>query len=85
MNLPAWQPCPCCDDFWCNIHQMHTGECPCPEIDDWTTDPYAPQKIHLKPRSPGHSTMTKDHIDNYTGPDNMQDIIDDRTSPPEAD
>jgi len=37
----AWMPCPCCDDWWCNIHGMHTGECPCPEIDEWETDPYA--------------------------------------------
>jgi hypothetical protein len=38
---PAWMPCPCCDDWWCNIHGMHTGECPCPEIDEWDSDPYS--------------------------------------------
>jgi DNA (cytosine-5)-methyltransferase 1 len=38
---PAWMPCPCCDDWWCNVHEMHTGECPCPEIDEWDFDPYS--------------------------------------------
>lgn len=37
----AWIPCQCCDDWWCNIHGMHTAECSCPEIDEWKTDPYA--------------------------------------------
>jgi DNA (cytosine-5)-methyltransferase 1 len=42
-GLPPWQPCECCDDFWCNIHECHTGECDCPEIDDWgDIDPYSP-------------------------------------------
>lgn len=46
-NAPAWMPCPCCDDHWCNVHEMHTGECPCPEIDEWDEDPYSP--LALKP------------------------------------
>ena len=41
LSRPAWMPCPCCDDWWCNIHGMHTGECPCPEIDEWDSDPYS--------------------------------------------
>ncbi len=38
---PAWMPCPCCDDWWCNVHEMHTGECPYPEIDEWDSDPHS--------------------------------------------
>jgi len=42
---PAWIPCPEeCGDFWCNIHQQHTGDCPCPPIDEWETDPYGNQE-----------------------------------------
>jgi DNA (cytosine-5)-methyltransferase 1 len=41
VSRPAWEPCECCDDWWCNIHGMHTGECPCPEIDEWDSDPYS--------------------------------------------
>jgi len=41
---PAWIPCPEeCGDFWCNIHNTHTGECECPPIDEWETDPYGMQ------------------------------------------
>ena len=41
VSRPAWEPCECCDDWWCNVHKMHTGECPCPEIDEWDSDPYS--------------------------------------------
>lgn len=41
VSRPAWEPCECCDDWWCNVHGMHTGECDCPEIDEWESDPYA--------------------------------------------
>ena len=41
VSRPAWEPCECCDDWWCNVHEMHTGECPCPEIDEWDSDPYS--------------------------------------------
>ena len=37
---PAWIPCPCCDDYWCVIHDAHAYDCDCPEIDEWTVDPY---------------------------------------------
>lgn len=41
---PIWEPCPDCQDVYCNLHQMHAGECPCPEIDAWEaqldTNPY---------------------------------------------
>jgi len=41
VSRPPWAPCECCDDWWCNLHEMHTGECPCPEIDEWDSDPYS--------------------------------------------
>lgn len=36
----VWVPCPCCDEHWCNLHDMHACDCPCPPIDEWETDPY---------------------------------------------
>ena len=54
---PAWIPCPDCDDYWCTIHEMHTGDCPRPVIDEWITDPYTvgnpgPAAGPLAPRTP---------------------------------
>ena len=40
-TYPAWEPCSCCDEFWCNVHDCHAFECDCPPIDEWTSDPYA--------------------------------------------
>ena len=37
---PAWVPCTDCDEFWCNVHEQHAFDCPCPPIEDWTCDPY---------------------------------------------
>jgi hypothetical protein len=37
-----WVLCQC-DDYWCQVHQQHTSECPCPGIDWWAErdlDPY---------------------------------------------
>jgi DNA (cytosine-5)-methyltransferase 1 len=43
-STPAWVQCPEeCGDYWCNIHQQHTGDCECPPIDEWVTDPYGMQ------------------------------------------
>lgn len=42
LTPPAWMRCPCCDDFVCTIHSEHTADCPCPPIEEWTTDPYGP-------------------------------------------
>jgi len=39
-DWPAWVKCPCCENFFCTIHRMHVHDCACPEIDDWTVDPY---------------------------------------------
>lgn len=33
--VPAWVPCPVCDDFWCALHGMHADNCPCPPAQDW--------------------------------------------------
>ncbi len=38
--LPVWIPCPCCQDYWCTIHGRHAYECECPDIAEWTVDPY---------------------------------------------
>jgi len=40
-NPPAWEKCPDCDSYWCNIHNMHAYDCDCPPIDDWDKDPYS--------------------------------------------
>ena len=32
---PAWTECPDCDEFWCNIHNEHAHDCPCPGIEAW--------------------------------------------------
>ena len=43
-STPAWVECPEeCGDYWCNIHEQHTGDCDCPPIDEWVTDPYGMQ------------------------------------------
>ena len=39
----AWIRCDCCDDFWCTLHAKHTGDCECPPLEEWTTDPYGLQ------------------------------------------
>lgn len=47
IGRPAWQRCRCCGEFWCNIHNCHTGEsrCECPPIEEWgDVDPYSPAK-----------------------------------------
>ena len=37
---PAWTPCPHCENYLCNLHEMHAHDCPCPSIEEWETDPY---------------------------------------------
>lgn len=41
-SVPAWIPCPACDDFWCTIHREHAHDCRCPHQTDWPDgiDPY---------------------------------------------
>ncbi len=36
---PAWVPC-VCGEFWCNVHEEHAFECPCPPVDEWAVSPY---------------------------------------------
>lgn len=33
--VPAWRECPMCEDYWCNIHKMHVGDCTCAPTDTW--------------------------------------------------
>jgi len=40
--VTPWVPCRC-DGYWCEIHQRHADECPCPEVEVWLEagiDPY---------------------------------------------
>lgn len=49
---PAWSPCADgCGDFWCNVHDLHAYDCPCPEIEAWERDPYgvAPRIGSIEP------------------------------------
>jgi hypothetical protein len=39
--MAAWTPCPCCENYWCNLHAMHAFECPCPPVGEWDVDPYS--------------------------------------------
>lgn len=53
IQRPAWEPCDGCDEFWCNIHEMHAFECPCPPIEEWDSDPYSVDNTQ-HPRLEGH-------------------------------
>lgn len=35
-----WVPCPCCENYWCNLHEKHAYDCPCPPIEEWNESPY---------------------------------------------
>ena len=40
---PLWEACQLCENLWCNFHDCHVGECPCPrplEMEDEPFDPY---------------------------------------------
>jgi hypothetical protein len=39
--VTAWQVCEDCGDDWCNLHGMHTKDCPCPMHCEWESDPLA--------------------------------------------
>ena len=52
-DLPAWIPCPECDNFLCVIHGgVHAHDCACPELEFWDSElglnPYE-QGGHLTP------------------------------------
>jgi DNA (cytosine-5)-methyltransferase 1 len=62
-----WIPCRCCDEYWCNVHQAHAFECPCPPREAWPASPYAPISFdpmqitsvaHRNPCVPGHPAGT---------------------------
>lgn len=40
-KIPAWIECPDCDDYWCNLHQLHAYDCNCPPLDEWEGDAYS--------------------------------------------
>lgn len=46
-----WEPCDCCEDFVCSIHEgEHVGDCSCPDIDWWSErglSPYLPCHVNL--------------------------------------
>ena len=43
----AWVRCPCCENFWCTIHQRHAFECDCPPIEEWTSNPYGERTMPM--------------------------------------
>jgi hypothetical protein len=43
--VPAWIPCPDCDDFFCTLHGSHVADCPCPDIDSWAQDGLDPYTV----------------------------------------
>lgn len=38
-----WEPCPCCENFWCTLHEAHAHDCPCPPVEEWGESPYMPK------------------------------------------
>jgi DNA (cytosine-5)-methyltransferase 1 len=49
--VPTWQRCEACDDFWCNRHGSHTGDCDCPTLEELGFDPYEPSLLrYITPR-----------------------------------
>lgn len=34
IRRPRWMKCPCCDDYWCQIHNQHAYDCECLPVDD---------------------------------------------------
>jgi hypothetical protein len=43
--LVPWIECDQCPEFWCNVHDVHASECPCPAVEDWEISPYMEQKV----------------------------------------
>ncbi len=41
-EVAPWTPCPCCENYLCNIHGTHAHDCPCSGIEEWETSPYLP-------------------------------------------
>ena len=55
-NRPFWEPCECCDDFICNVHECHVHDCECHGIEWWAErdiDPYShPFRQRLEGQQP---------------------------------
>ena len=67
-RLTPWEPCECCDEFGCNIHQAHAFECDCPAIEDWEDlDPYAPLSIRRLPHLPHEGRIGDGKYHTVTG------------------
>ena len=32
-NIECWTVCDMCEDYFCNVHDMHAADCPCPGVD----------------------------------------------------
>ena len=43
--VPLWSPCLMCDELFCNFHQVHVGQCPCPSPLD-ISDEFDPMIDH---------------------------------------
>ena len=42
-DKPCWTPCDMCEDYICNIHEMHAYDCLCEPVEWWyenDMDPY---------------------------------------------
>ncbi len=47
--MTPWVQCECCEDFVCNIHQLHVFQCPCPPIDEWVEADHDPYLSEITP------------------------------------
>ena len=36
----AWVRCAHCGEWFCIIHELHTYDCDCPPVEEWSIDPY---------------------------------------------
>jgi len=64
----AWVKCPCCENFWCQIHGTHAYECDCPPIEEWENDPYCARIVWPTPaardwKGPSVNTPARDCLD----------------------
>ncbi len=62
--VPVWQRCPCCEDYWCNIHHMHAYDCDCPSVEEFDRYPYEPQLLRWI--TPLESERLQGFPDNWT-------------------
>jgi hypothetical protein len=65
---PAWEKCPCCENYLCTIHGEHAHDCRCPPIEEWSESPYEPRTIWPTPaardyKGPCWNTPARDCLD----------------------